>query len=137
MHPRRSQIDVVQSVGRVMRTADGKKMGYVILPVVIPSGKSPEEALGENKRFEVVWSVLNALRAHDDRMDSTINKLDMIGSSAQIEVNLLKLIHYHQKDKILLMTKILMKLLQNTYLNVMMNNESLYLKGYQKQLRHL
>ena len=33
LHPRKSQIDVVQSVGRVMRRAPGKKMGYVILPV--------------------------------------------------------------------------------------------------------
>ncbi|MGU9956860.1 MAG: hypothetical protein ACNYPI_04250 [Arenicellales bacterium WSBS_2016_MAG_OTU3] len=37
LHPRKSQIDVVQSVGRVMRRAEGKKLGYVILPVVIPA----------------------------------------------------------------------------------------------------
>ncbi|WP_035418918.1 helicase-related protein, partial [Ferrovum myxofaciens] len=36
--PRNSQVDVVQSVGRVMRNAPGKKRGYVILPVVIPAG---------------------------------------------------------------------------------------------------
>ena len=38
-HPRKSQIDVVQAVGRVMRRAPGKKYGYVVLPVAIPSGK--------------------------------------------------------------------------------------------------
>ena len=37
MHPRKSQIDVVQSVGRVMRRAEGKSMGYIILPIVIPA----------------------------------------------------------------------------------------------------
>ena len=44
LHPRKSQIDVVQSVGRVIRRADGKKMGYVILPVGVPAGVPPERA---------------------------------------------------------------------------------------------
>lgn len=74
---RKSQVDVVQSVGRVMRTAPGKKYGYIIIPVIIPTNKSPEEALDNNKTFDVVWSVLNALRAHDDRFDATINKLEL------------------------------------------------------------
>ena len=43
--PRSSQVDVVQSVGRVMRQAPGKRLGYIILPVVIPAGSSPEAAL--------------------------------------------------------------------------------------------
>ncbi len=65
--PRSSQVDVVQSVGRVMRNSEGKKRGYVILPVVIPAGLSPDEALDKNENYKVVWQVLNALRAHDDR----------------------------------------------------------------------
>lgn len=79
--PRNSQVDVVQSVGRVMRKPkDGsKKLGYVILPVVIPSGVSPEEALNDNKTYRVVWEVLQALRSHDDRFDAMINKMDLIG----------------------------------------------------------
>lgn len=74
---RNSQVDVVQSVGRVMRKAPGKKYGYIIIPVVVPSDVSPEEALNDNERFKVVWSVLNALRAHDDRFNATINKIDL------------------------------------------------------------
>jgi predicted helicase len=35
--PRASQVDVVQSVGRVMRKARGKELGYIVLPVVVPS----------------------------------------------------------------------------------------------------
>lgn len=77
LHPRKSQIDVVQSVGRVMRRAEGKKMGYVILPVGVPADKPPEEALNDNERYRVVWQILNALRAHDDRLDATINKIDL------------------------------------------------------------
>ncbi len=79
--PRNSQVDVVQSVGRVMRKPkdSNKKLGYVILPVVIPTGMSPEEALNDNKSYKVVWEVLQALRSHDDRFDAMINKLDLAG----------------------------------------------------------
>ena len=77
--PRNSQVDVVQSVGRVMRNAPGKKRGYVILPVVIPAGVEPHEALNDNKIYAVVWQVLQALRSHDDRFDAMVNKLDLIG----------------------------------------------------------
>lgn len=79
--PRNSQVDVVQSVGRVMRKPanSGKKLGYVILPVVIPAGMQPEEALNDNKTYKVVWEVLQALRSHDDRFDAMINKLDLTG----------------------------------------------------------
>jgi len=75
--PRNSQVDVVQSVGRVMRKAPGKKRGYVILPVVIPAGVEPHEALADNKTYAVVWQVLQALRSHDDRFDAMINKMDL------------------------------------------------------------
>lgn len=76
LSPRNSQVEVVQSVGRVMRTAPGKKYGYIIIPVIIPSGTAPEDALDDNERFKVVWTVLNALRAHDDRFDAIINKIN-------------------------------------------------------------
>ena len=72
-----SQVDVVQSVGRVMRKAPKKKYGYIIIPVVIPSDIEPEDALKDNTRFKVVWTVLNALRAHDDRFNATINNIDL------------------------------------------------------------
>lgn len=85
--PRNSQVDVVQSVGRVMRIAPGKKRGYVILPVVIPAGMEAHEALNDNKTYSVVWQVLQALRSHDDRFDAMVNKLDLIGKdTSKMEV---------------------------------------------------
>jgi len=78
--PRNSQVDVVQSVGRVMRNAPGKKRGYVVLPVVIPAGMQAHEALNDNQTYKVVWQVLQALRSHDDSFDAMVNKLDLIGS---------------------------------------------------------
>jgi len=85
--PRNSQVDVVQSVGRVMRNAPGKKRGYVVLPVVIPAGVEPHDALNDNKTYAVVWQVLQALRSHDDRFDAMVNKLDLIGKdNSKMEV---------------------------------------------------
>ena len=80
--PRSSQVDVVQSVGRVMRKdpAGKKKKGYVILPVVIPAGMEPSAALNDNKVYKVVWEVLQALRSHDDKFDAMINKMELIGN---------------------------------------------------------
>ena len=74
---RNSQIDVVQSVGRVMRVAPNKKYGYIIIPVVVPSNIKPEDALDDNERYKVVWTVLNALRAHDDRFNALVNKIEL------------------------------------------------------------
>ena len=77
LSPRNSQVDVVQSVGRVMRTSQGKKYGYIIIPVVIPSDMDANEAMEKSDRFKVVWTVLNALRAHDDRFEATVNKIEL------------------------------------------------------------
>ena len=74
LHPRNSQIDVVQAVGRVMRKTSDKEMGYVILPVGIPPDLDADQALNDNERYRVVWQILNALRAHDERLDAVINQ---------------------------------------------------------------
>lgn len=74
---RNSQVDVVQSVGRVMRKSPGKKYGYIIIPVVVPADVEADKALDDNERYKVVWSVLNALRSHDDRFNATVNKIEL------------------------------------------------------------
>lgn len=74
---RNSQVDVVQSVGRVMRKAPGKKYGYIIIPVIIPDEGDPNTILDNNDNYAVIWTVLNALRAHDDRFNAFVNKLEL------------------------------------------------------------
>lgn len=83
LNPRDSVVDVVQSVGRVMRKdpAGRKKYGYVILPIGIRRDASPENALDDNKKYRVVWQVLNALRAHDDRLDKQFAQIDLMGKA--------------------------------------------------------
>ena len=77
MTPRNSHVDIVQAVGRVMRKAEGKEYGYIILPVAVPPGTDPADALDDNERFAAVWGVLRALRSHDDRLNAKINKIDL------------------------------------------------------------
>ena len=86
MHPRKSQIEVVQAVGRVMRKAPGKKLGYVILPVVVPSAASPEQALADDKRWQTVWQMLNAIRSHDERFEGMLNRLEMGEAGDRISI---------------------------------------------------
>jgi predicted helicase len=81
LNPRDSVVDVVQSVGRVMRKLEGKKYGYVILPIGVPADMDPATALNDNKKYRVVWQVLQALRAHDERFDAMVNKIDLTKST--------------------------------------------------------
>lgn len=75
--PKNSQVDVVQSVGRVMRRSEGKKYGYIIIPVVVPAKAEGDKVLENDPNFKVVWTVLNALRAHDDRFNAEVNKIEL------------------------------------------------------------
>lgn len=79
LNSRDSPVDVVQSVGRVMRKAPGKDYGYIVLPIAVPAGQSPEQALNDNTKFKVVWDVLRALRAHDERFEAKIEQIDLNG----------------------------------------------------------
>lgn len=77
MNSRKSYVDIIQAVGRVMRKASGKQYGYIVLPVAIPDGVDPANALNDNERFSTVWGVLRALRSHDDRLNAEINRIDL------------------------------------------------------------
>lgn len=82
LSPRNSEVEVVQSVGRVMRTFGKntdkeKKYGYIIIPVIVPSDVTPEQALNDNERFKVVWTILNALRSHDEAFNAHVNQINL------------------------------------------------------------
>ena len=101
LNPRNSMVDVIQAVGRVMRRAEGKKYGYIILPIAIPDGMSAAQALSDNQRYKVVWQVLQALRAHDERMDATIHQIELNASDPEsIIVQTVDLAPKKEKDSI-------------------------------------
>jgi len=74
--PRRSNIDIVQAVGRAIRKSDQKKVGSIIIPVFIDdvTGENTDELLHQS-RFSPIWSVLSALRAHDEVLREQIDQL--------------------------------------------------------------
>ena len=74
---KKSQVDIVQAVGRIMRKSENKDYGYIILPIVVPQGETPETILDNNKQYEAVWQVINALRSVDERFEAMIDKLNV------------------------------------------------------------
>lgn len=65
--PRRSAVDIVQAVGRALRPSPGKKMGYVIVPILHDAKAKPEKIL-ESEDFQEILTTLRALASNDDRI---------------------------------------------------------------------
>ena len=87
LSPKKSQVDIVQAVGRIMRKFEGKEYGYIILPVVIDTSSDPAVELDNNDKYKEVWQVLNALRSTDERFEAEINKLELNKSkSGRIDI---------------------------------------------------
>ncbi len=78
LEPRKSPIDVVQAVGRAMRRAQGKELGYIVVPVVIPPGVDAERHLAISDKHEgwrELGDILQALRAHDKRIEDALPEM--------------------------------------------------------------
>ena len=72
LDPRKSQVDIVQSVGRVMRKAEGKKFGYIVVPVPLDEGEDVADKLSKRgDDYRAVGQVLRALQSHDERLAET------------------------------------------------------------------
>ena len=108
LEPRRSPIDVVQAVGRAMRTAAGKDCGYIICPILFPNGQDPEEFLAQSKPDEG-WSelgqILLALRAHDSRIEDNLAEMIQIhvpapAADAQTQDNAIVAVASPERDGI-------------------------------------
>jgi predicted helicase len=89
---RNSIVDIVQAVGRVMRLAEGKRYGYIILPVCIPSSllQNYNDIIEHDEQFKGIWKVIKALRAHDERLVDEVefrNKINVIGRPRRITNN--------------------------------------------------
>lgn len=78
LESRKSPIDVIQAVGRAMRTAPGKKLGYIICPILIPPNVVPEDWLSSSapeEGWQELGQILRALRAHDSRIEDELTDL--------------------------------------------------------------
>ena len=72
--PRRSEVDVVQAVGRAIRLAAEKTVGTIVIPVFINTDEDPAIAL-DDSAFKPVWDVIKALRSHDDELGKQLDEL--------------------------------------------------------------
>ena len=84
LDPKQSQIDIVQAVGRVMRKAPGKALGYIVVPVFVPDGEGDVAELLEQRAddYRHIGSVLRALQSHDERLaESPASFVDVLIAS--------------------------------------------------------
>ena len=85
LNSRSSTVDITQAVGRAMRTAPGKRKGYIIIPVVVPEDADPQKML-EASDFQTVWEVVRALRSHDSRMEHYVSNASAWKKNAPLRV---------------------------------------------------
>jgi superfamily II DNA or RNA helicase len=72
--PRRSEVDIVQAVGRAIRKSDAKTVGTIVIPVFIDTEEDPDVAL-DSSVFKPVWDIIKALRAHDAELGEQLDSL--------------------------------------------------------------
>ena len=76
LSPKKSRVDIVQAVGRAMRSGSGKEIGYVFVPLFLEEEEEEtiQSAL-ERTNFSDVWEVLRAMQDHDSELSDTITEL--------------------------------------------------------------
>jgi predicted helicase len=72
--PRRSEVDIVQAVGRAIRKSEDKTVGTIVIPVFIDTEADPDVAL-DSSVFKPVWDVIRAMRAHDAELGEQLDEL--------------------------------------------------------------
>ena len=71
--PKRSEIDIIQAVGRAIRLSEGKETGTIVIPVFLSDSDDPDEVLSTSE-FDQVWKVVNALRSHDESLGEMLDE---------------------------------------------------------------
>jgi superfamily II DNA or RNA helicase len=90
--PRRSEVDIVQAVGRAIRKAEDKSMGTIVIPVFVEASDDPADSL-EASTFKPVWDVIRALRAHDADLAVQLDALRRQLGQGESSVSLPSKIH--------------------------------------------
>lgn len=70
--PKDSPVDTVQAIGRALRQTPGAgKKATLIVPVYTTPGEDIDDLLN-NDAYTPLWKTLQALRAHDDRLEARL-----------------------------------------------------------------
>ena len=84
--PKRSEIDIIQAVGRAIRLSDDKETGTIVIPVFLSDSDDPDEVISASE-FDQVWKVVNALRSHDESLGEELDELRVqIGRKQKISL---------------------------------------------------
>lgn len=76
LSPRRSPIDIIQAIGRALRTAPSKDKGYILLPIYQPKSDNHglEHAL-KSTQYDTIWDVLQAIADQDEPLQHYLQNL--------------------------------------------------------------
>ena len=83
LHPKKSQIDIIQAIGRALRRPLGseKTTGYILLPLYVSDAENGglEEALHEYG-YDTIFQVIQALREQDEVVEAALTqfKIDRV-----------------------------------------------------------
>lgn len=74
--PKKSRVDIVQAAGRAMRKSEGKKFGYILIPLFLELAEDETvEQACEKTKFDTVWNVLQAMQEQDESLVEIIAKM--------------------------------------------------------------
>jgi len=95
MDPKRSQVDIIQAVGRAIRKSEDKTHGTILIPVFIEKDEDLNEVFTKSP-FRPVWDILNALQSHDDLLTEELDQLRFsLGKKPGFKIGEFKKINIH------------------------------------------
>jgi len=121
--PKNSKVDIIQAVGRALRKKEGKKLGYIVVPIYHSDNKEVENSISQGS-FKNLLQVIRSLCDQDERLQDEINsiafgkgkrgskKMDII-SSFEEEIESLQLIGFEKKLRESLFDQIIYKTSNN------------------------
>jgi len=100
--PRNSKVDIVQAVGRALRKKQGKKMGYVVVPIYHTEKNNIEDAVQESA-FKNLLQVVRALCEQDERLQDEINQIAFAKGARQNTKLTIDIVGFQEESDILIL----------------------------------
>lgn len=89
LSPKKSKVDIVQAVGRALRKFDGKKFGYIIVPIIASAKDNPNTRdyyAANNEKYYTISEVVRGLKAHDETMNADVERLALGAAAKKIKI---------------------------------------------------
>lgn len=73
LSPKKSKVDIIQAIGRVMRNAPGKEYGYILLPLYRKQKIQSLDDIADSSEYAHILQIINSLREYDTDLQQQIN----------------------------------------------------------------